>query len=246
MPYDYTDVDRHRVEVHVAEAFTDLRAAFQGAFGLDLIVTDGTRTRAEQAELYDGWINRRPGYSLAAAPGFSNHEESGPRGPRALDVCDSGSDPGVTQLGTERSLWLRDNAPAHRFVAAGYDFDPPEAWHIEYTGSFDGSSSADGEAPQNPFGIARAGGLQKIARLYGYDGPLDDVFGPGSMAGFAAFLRANWGYADADDALGPHMWSAIQRWLAARWGYQGEIDGVAGPLTREALVRADAANEVEL
>ncbi|MCE4026144.1 M15 family metallopeptidase [Microbacterium sp. Au-Mic1] len=124
MPYDYTTIDSHRVEAHVAGAFSGLRSAFHETFGFDLLVTDGTRTRAEQAELYDGWINRRPGYSLAAAPGLSNHEETGPRGPRALDVRDTGPDAGVTRIGTERSRWLCENGPGHGFVAAGYDFRP--------------------------------------------------------------------------------------------------------------------------
>lgn len=249
MTYQYASVDGCRVEVNVAAAFARLRAAFRDAFGLDLLVTDGTRTRPEQAELYEGWIQGRPGYSLAAPPGLSNHEESGPRGPRALDVRDSGSDAGVTRIGTVRSLWLRDNGPAHGFVAAGYGFSPPEAWHIEFTGPLGGEASGDGFGGAigwNPFGIPRTAGLQKIARLYGYDGGIDQVFGEGSMAGFAAFLRAGWGYADADDVLGPNMWRAIQRWLAARWGYAGDVDGILGPLTRDTLIRADAANEAEL
>ncbi|MFB7843643.1 N-acetylmuramoyl-L-alanine amidase [Microbacterium sp. NPDC056052] len=139
MPYAYTTRDGCRVQVDVAAAFDRLAAAFQAAWGLTLGVTDGTRTREEQAALYQAYLN---GGTLAAAPGYSNHEEDGPRGPRALDVHDSGDDPGVTRYGTPRANWLRANAPAYGFDPAGYSFSQTEPWHVEYTGSLDGSSVA--------------------------------------------------------------------------------------------------------
>jgi hypothetical protein len=100
-----------------------------------------------------------------------------------------------------------------------------------------------GDAPPagefNPFGIRWSKGLQKIARLYGYRGPIDAKFAGGSMAGFAEFLRKNWGYR-GNDQLGPVMWSAIARWLRARWGYVG--NDTPGPVMRAALSRAEAEN----
>lgn len=112
------------------------------------------------------------------------------------------------------------------------------------TGGYDGANVAGVHGP-NPFGIPYTGGLQKVARLNGYKGALDQNFGSGSMAGFAAFLRERWEYV-GNDVLGPNMWRAIQRWLKARWGYKGNIDGIPGPLTRTALLRADTANWAEL
>lgn len=91
----------------------------------------------------------------------------------------------------------------------------------------------------NPFGIAWSAGLQKIAKLYGYTGPIDQKFGDGSKAGFAEFLRRNWGYV-GNNVLGPVMWAAIARWLRARWGYKG--NDVPGPVMRAALSRAEAEN----
>lgn len=250
--YAYTNIDGHRVEVNVAAAFQRMRSAFQAQFGLTLIVSDGTRTREQQSKLYDDWINRRPGANLAAPPGQSNHEEYGPRGPRALDLRDSGADWGVTRLGTTRSDWLAANAYRFQFTPAGHTFSPREAWHYEYTGQLavdtpapDAGTALPAPPPgeYNPFGITYSAGLQKIARLYGYTGAIDQMFGAGSMAGFAQFLRRNWGYV-GNDVLGPVMWRAIARWLRARWGYVG--NDVPGPIMRAALQRAETANYREL
>ncbi|UDL14795.1 endolysin [Microbacterium phage Gretchen] len=265
MGYSYTTINGQRVEVNVAAAFRNMAAAFKAATGCDLLVTSGTRTRAEQQYLYDGWIARKPGFNLAAKPGQSNHEESGPRGPRALDLRDSGNDAGVTRIGSARSNWLVANAPRFGFTNAGHYFNPREGWHYEFTGAIGGGAPTTPAAPTssgavagvhgpNPFGIAFTGGLQKIARLYGYKGALDQHWGgstpqtaarSGSMAGFVEFLRRNWGYS-GNTVLGPVMWKAIQRWLKARWGYTGAIDGIPGAGTRSALLRADTANWNEL
>lgn len=242
MAYTYTTINGERVQSTVAAAFEQLRAAFQAQFGLDLLVSSGTRTRAEQARLYDGWVKRLPGFNLAAPPGFSNHEESGPRGPRALDLRDSGQDYGVTRIGTARSNWLAANAPRFGFTPAGHFFNPREAWHYEFTGNLENAPTpAPAPAGQaaNPFGIPTVAGLQKIARLYGYRGGIDNIWGGGSAAGFAGFLRQNWGYV-GNDVLGPVMWASIARWLRARWGYVG--NDVPGPVMRAALARAEAAN----
>lgn len=116
------------------------------------------------------------------------------------------------------------------------------------TGGYDGANVAGVHGP-NPFGIPYTGGLQKIARLNGYNGALDQHWGDGvtsgSMHGFVNFLRHNWGYS-GNTVLGPVMWRAIQRWLKSRWGYTGDIDGIPGPLTRTALLRADTRNWAEL
>ena len=97
------------------------------------------------------------------------------------------------------------------------------------------------QAHDNPFNIPAVRGLQKISRLYGYRGQIDNIWGAGSQAGWAEFLRRNWGYA-GNDVYGPVMWKATQRWLRDKWGYKGAIDGIRGPLTRDALKRAEAGN----
>lgn len=155
MAYQYVTVNGQRVERNVAEAFQRLRAAFQKQWGLDLLVSSGTRTRAEQTKLRNAYLaykaGRGPWAPLAAAPGYSNHEESGPRGPRALDLRDSGRDAGVTTIGTERSNWLAREAKKFGFHNAGHFFNPKEGWHYEYTGAI-GNYSTPAQTPTTSVG----------------------------------------------------------------------------------------------
>lgn len=228
-----------------AAAFAPMAAAFKQATGCDLLVTDGLRTLENQRRAWEAY---RAGRGPVAA--YPNANAPHIRG-AALDLRDSGADPGVTRFGTVRGNWLSQNAPRFGFAHTGKGFDEP--WHYEYTGApygappvpapavakGDGSTPAKDPGGFNPFGIAWSKGLQKIARLYGYRGALDGKFGDGSMAGFAQFLRLNWGYV-GNNTLGPVMWAAIARWLRARWGYVG--NDVPGPVMRAALLRAEAEN----
>lgn len=70
-------------------------------------------------------------------------------------------------------------------------------------------------------------GLQKLARIGGYKGAIDNQWGPGSQAGFTAWLIRNQnGY--------------VTGWLRSRWGYVG--DDHMGPQMTAALQRANAEN----
>ena len=69
MAYSYVIIDGQRVEVNIARQYHLMESAFRDAFGLDLIISSGTRTREEQAYLYNGWVKRLPGFNLAAPPG---------------------------------------------------------------------------------------------------------------------------------------------------------------------------------
>lgn len=232
MGYSYTTIDGRRVEENVAEAFKKLAAAFHKQFGLTLHVRSGTRTREEQQRLYERYKSGRG--NLAAVPGTSLHEESNPRGPRALDIYDSGKDWGVTKAGTVRANWLKRNALANGFDPAGYRFRAQiEPWHIEYTGKF----AIDND---NPFDISNVEGLQVLARANGGDTKIDNKWGPESAKGFAEFLRRKWGY-KGDDTFGPNMTAALARWLRAKWGYSG--NDVYGPNMRAALIRANEAHK---
>lgn len=132
MSYEYETIDGQRVEKNVAEAFKKWRTAFKERWGLALLISSGTRTRAEQAELHRLYLAGKG--NLAAAPGYSNHEESGPRGPRALDLRDSGADAGVTVAGSARSNWMKTTAQQYGFDPAGFRFSRVEPWHYEFTG----------------------------------------------------------------------------------------------------------------
>lgn len=245
-----TQIDGKTVAIGTATAFGPMAAAFKEATGCSLHVRDGLRTLSGQ---WDAWNKYQAGTGPIAA--YPNADAPHVRG-AALDLYDSGADAGVTRAGNRRSDWLRANAPRFGFRAAGFGFGEP--WHYEFAGDpyagpapipaptaaqGDGVVAAGDAGGFNPFGIAWSKGLQKIARLYGYRGPLDAKFGGGSMAGFAQFLRVNWGYVGNDD-LGPVMWAAIARWLRARWGYVG--NDVPGPVMRAALSRAEHENYLAL
>lgn len=207
MAYKYTRRNGKRVEVHVAAAFDKMAAAFKKKFGLELRVTSGTRTRAEQQRLYNGWIKRLPGYNLAARPGYSNHEESGPRGPRALDLHDTGSNAGVTVIGSARSNWLAANAPKFGFKNTGHYFNPREGWHYEYqwalSGSVGSSSSASSTVKaRQSFLNSKRGEKLKV----------DGLNGPATKGAIKRY----------------------QKFLKGKFGYKGSIDGVWGKGTQSA------------
>lgn len=229
MAYTYTYRDGERVQVDVATAFDRLAAAFRNAWGLDLLVTSGTRTNAEQWELYRQYLN---GGTLAAYPGTSNHEEGGPRGPRALDVRDSGGDPGVTRYGTPRANWLRANAPAYGFDPAGYGFSQTEPWHIEYTGNLDGSGGG-GNFPANArYGADWVKAIQDKLNRLGY-GPLDvDGLDGASTQSAVRSFQSSVGL-DADGIAGPDTNARLDSALSG--GGKLNVDGQWGAATTRAL-----------
>lgn len=234
--FTYTEINGEPVETHAAVAFEQMAAAFHAHFGLELLVTSATRTDEEQLALFNAGRTK-------ARPGQSNHNESAPNGPRALDLHDSGADLGVQYMGSVRSNWLRRLAPQFQFVLAGAAFNPPEAWHFEFTGP-----NQDSEAPapepvvvrqtaeivlDNKFGLADVRGLQKVANQYttGDHTDIDNKWGPLSEAGFDRFLEVRYG--DSHD-------KGLAAWLRKKWGYVG--NDVYGPNMKAALARANEAN----
>ncbi|AYN56906.1 lysin A [Microbacterium phage Armstrong] len=260
MGYNYTSRNGQRVEVGVAADFDRLNAAFKQAFGLDLIVSSGTRTRAEQQYLYNGWINRLPGFNLAAPPGSSNHEESGPVGPIALDIRDTGRDAGVLTIGSVRNNWIRDNGPTYGFELAGLNFNPKEPWHIErrYPGGKGGSTASVDNVvtlEQNFLNVARGEHLavdgirgpatiaaykryQEFLRAYGYTGAIDGIWGGGTQAAHAKFY-AEWDARRNQSTKSPKSagelnYADIQTALN-KHGYGLAVDGIWGPKSSNAL-----------
>lgn len=71
-------------------------------------------------------------------------------------------------------------------------------------------------------------GLQKIAKLYGYAGRIDNAWGPNSQSAFRAFLAQNYG-------------GSLAAWLRAKWGYR-DRDDIWGPNMAAAAARANTAN----
>lgn len=206
MSYTYVRENNQRVEVHVAQAYNRMRAAFKAKFpGLDLVVTvgGGTRTNAEQ---WGFWRIYQAGGNLAAYPGTSNHEENGPRGPRALDLHDTGSGPGVTIAGNARSNWLRANAPLYGFNPAGYGFSRVEPWHVEYTGAVGGSLS----------GGSTGAGFSQVVK---------------DRQNWMISQGYSMGKSGADGIAGNDYKAGLkkyQEFLKKNWGYTGKVDGIWG------------------
>lgn len=155
-------VDNLPVAVGTANAFYKLKRLFEEAFpGITLHVYSGYRSYADQEKIFReryvtaGNINGRRVYDVrrwngqlwyrisgagtVAAPGTSNHGDG-----RALDIRDSGSDPGVTRYNNARSAWIYANAWRAGFDPDGYrDFNEP--WHIRFTGNqWAGSAPSQG------------------------------------------------------------------------------------------------------
>lgn len=246
MAYQYETIDGERVEKNVAAAFKLARAEFEAETGLKLFISSGTRLESEQQAGYNDYIAGRTKVKWAK-PSESSHCEVGPSGPRALDLRDSGADAGVTVYGSARWHILVRIGKKYGFTWGGWGVPRSEGWHFENhvvkVGVYGSGSNVPSAKAGNPFGIAYCAGLQKIANLYGAGTAIDQIWGPKSAAGFAQFLRRNWGYS-GNDVLGPVMWAAIARWLRARWGYVG--NDVPGPVMRAALQRAETANYHEL
>lgn len=188
-----------------------------------IIINSAGRTVQQQQDLIDAYDRGEPNIYNPFRPA-----ENGPHvrdGGIAVDVYNYTDD--------------RDKLNKYGFVWYG----PNDPVHYTFTG-WSGGGADSGDSGWNPFGIAYCAGLQKIANLYGAGTEIDQKFGPKSMAGFASFLRANYGYTDSDNELGPNMWASIARWLRARWDYEG--NDVPGPVMRAALQRAETANYNEL
>ena len=87
------------------------------ADGVPLPLKSGFRNYPQQVYLYDGWTHKRPGFNLAAQPGFSNHEDG-----YAYDFAIAGYE------GNPRYDWLKAHGPQHGFVRTVNK----EPWHWEY------------------------------------------------------------------------------------------------------------------
>lgn len=146
-------VNQARMTPAMAADFEAMAAEFHRVWGVHLYGTSGVRTDPEQERIFrdryvpNSQVNGRRVYDrrwwngvlwarissagTVAVPGTSNHQLGGGRR-GAVDLRDSGNDPGVTRFGTARNKWLQANAPRW-----GYNADEGrnvnEAWHYRYT-----------------------------------------------------------------------------------------------------------------
>lgn len=91
------------------------------ADGVELPLKSGFRSYPKQLYLYQGYVNRAPGFNLAAKPGFSNHQDG-----FAFDFAISGYE------GNPRYDWLKKNGPRFGFIRTVNK----EPWHWEYRPEF--------------------------------------------------------------------------------------------------------------
>lgn len=103
-------------------AYNNLAAAYRRAGFGTLSVISGGRTYAEQAKLYQAYLNGTG--NLAAKPGTSVHESG-----RAVDFGGAAHD-----AGTAAHRWLEQNAGKYGWSWTGKNFKQFEPWHFEYTG----------------------------------------------------------------------------------------------------------------
>lgn len=160
-----------RLQSTAAAAWNRLEEAYRAKFGSYLTVQSALRTRAEQQRLYDGWIARLPGFSLAARPGTSLHE-------RGLSV-DVAAPANVD--GTVQHEWLEANAPSFGFKWTGKDFRPVEAWHFDYVGSGAAGTPALSQDVAN---------RQAFLNTLGHGLVVDGISGPKTKAAIAAFQKS--------------------------------------------------------
>lgn len=236
---NYTTYQGHKIAPGTLAAFKTMAAAFKKATGLDLLITDGYRTYAEQKSLYDRWKAGTFSAPSVAKPGTSLHETG-----RALDLRDSGSTPGVTVAGNSRSNWLKANAPAYGFKASGYSFSEP--WHYEYQGEpwNAGSTATGAAAPTYAKGYIKDIQTRLIALGYsvGKSGA-DDSRGPDTITAIKAFQKDRG--LTVDGLPGPDTLAALTAAQAVNiTGIQEAVganaDNKPGPDTRK---RVDAVRK---
>jgi len=247
MAFTYEWIDGCRVEVNVAAAFRRMAADFQRDTGCELHIRDATRLYQDQVDIFlsryvtAGDVNGRYVYDTrvwngtryyrvssagtVAVPGTSNHEEDGPIGPRALDLYDSGDDPGVTTFGTARDGWMQRNAGNYNFSNAGNNFD--EAWHKEYLGELGGSGGGGGGGSTTAFPARELYGAdwvvaaqQKLIAL-GYDLSPDGADGYDGAKTQAAVGDVQARVAlDPDKVYGPDTNARVDLLLATKNGHK--------------------------
>ena len=110
------DLKVKRLARDTAEAYLGLVADARSA-GVQVALSSGFRSYAEQRYLYDGFMAGKHGFNTAAAPGFSNHQNG-----HAFDIALAGFD------GDRVYDWLKANGPAHGFIRTVEG----EPWHWEY------------------------------------------------------------------------------------------------------------------
>lgn len=216
MAFDYVIIDGKRVNKAFADDYHRMEAAFKNAFGLDLIISDGVRSYAEQKRGYEDMLAGRTTVRWANPDSpYAYHVETNPTGPRAIDIRDSGNDAGVTRYNNARSAWIRDHAKEFNWNPRGY-YEFNEPWHLEGIGTpaVEGGSWS----PNEQIKVDGQLGPQTISKLQSVLGVNPDgQMGPITIRALQARVGT-----DQDGQLGPKTISAMQARIGAvvdgKWG----------------------------
>ncbi len=112
------------LEPNSARAFEAMNQAAIRELGIPIDVFEAGRTWARQNYLYQGWINKLPGFNLALPAGMSIHEK--------YEAVDYGGPWGIP--GTREHNWLVARGPAFGWIWTGARFTHLEGWHFEQNG----------------------------------------------------------------------------------------------------------------
>lgn len=155
--------DGSRLTPYMAYQVERLNADMVRLFGVEVRVTSGIRTHQEQIDIFLSTYTAQASGSgpfgdvrwwggtryvrydpsgTAAAPGESNHEIQGDVA--AMDLRDTGSDPGISSMGSARSEWLRVNCGNYGMEPEGFQFG--EAWHYRIPGIYQSAPTATPQA----------------------------------------------------------------------------------------------------
>lgn len=234
----YVTIDGQRVHESLVGPFNALNGDFHARTGQRLLVSSGFRSTAEQEaifraryvtagningrKVYDTrWWNGQLWYRISSAgtvaqPGTSLHEKNS-----ALDVRDTGGDPGVTRAGTYRSNVLKEIAPNHGFDTTGLRLYG-EPWHIDYVGPRGESAGAFSQVTKDRQAWLNANRGEKLLE--------DGRKGPNTTAAYKRYQEflgvepdGDWGpiteaahrarlTASAPKQQRPSPWSVVSTW----------------------------------
>ncbi|GGA72757.1 hypothetical protein GCM10011490_24420 [Pseudoclavibacter endophyticus] len=110
------------LRAEAAGALDALAWHYQRQFGKPLAASEGMRSIAMQNYYWDRYINRRPGWTVAAQPGTSNHGWG-----LAVDLAWP-----ITSSATAEHAWVAATAPLFGWEWTGRNFGEP--WHFDFTG----------------------------------------------------------------------------------------------------------------
>lgn len=108
------------MNTRAAQYFNALKARILKESGINIVATEGTRTWERQNELYQGYLQGKPGYNPAWSPNKPSIHQVG----NAVDV---GS--GVGYVNTDAAKIFRKYARAYGF----HETISNEPWHFEFS-----------------------------------------------------------------------------------------------------------------